>query len=286
MKYIAAIFVLISLNSLAQKPAYMLATPTGKEIGWTAFVDQLASADIVFIGEYHNNPICHWMEYEITAALHEKKGGKIVLGAEMFETDNQLLIDEYLAGKIKQKNFEDEAKLWNNYQTDYKPLVEFAKANKLKFVASNIPRRYASMVAAGGFEALDSISVEAKKLIATLPMAYDENLNCYKSMMSMGGMGGGHANASLPKAQAAKDATMAQFILQNMRPGHMFIHYNGSFHSDFHEGIVWYVKKKNPALKIVVISVSEVDDILNPAPEDLNKGDYTILVPATMTKTY
>ena len=105
MKYFAVIFLLISLNSLAQKPAYLLATPTGKEIGWTAFVDQLAAADIVFIGEYHNNPICHWMEYEITSALHEKKNGKIILGAEMFETDNQLLIDEYLAGKIKQKNF-------------------------------------------------------------------------------------------------------------------------------------------------------------------------------------
>jgi len=286
MKYLSFFLLLFSLSATAQKPAYMLATPTGKEIGWTAFIDQLASADIVFIGEYHNNPICHWMEYEITAALHEKKNGKIVLGAEMIETDNQFLLDEYLSGKIKQKNFEDEAKLWNNYQTDYKPLIEFAKEKKLTFVASNIPRRYASMVAAGGFEALDSLSADAKKLIATLPMAYDENLNCYKSMMSMGGMGGSHANANLPKAQASKDATMAHFILQNMKPGHTFIHYNGSFHSDFHEGIAWYIKKKNPALKIIVISVSEVEDVLNPAPEDLNKGDYTILVPVTMTKTY
>jgi len=286
MKYFTAIFLLISLHSLAQKPAYVLSNPSGKEIGWTAFVDQLSAADIVFIGEYHNNPICHWMEYEITAALHEKKAGKIILGAEMFETDNQLLIDEYLAGKIKQKNFEDEAKLWNNYQTDYKPLIEFAKEKKLSFVATNIPRRYASMVAAGGFDALDSLAADAKKLIAPLPMNYDENLNCYKSMMSMGGMGGGHANVNLPKAQASKDATMAHFILKYFKPEYTFIHYNGSFHSDYSEGIAWYIKKENPAMKIIVISVSEVDDVLKPAPEDLNKGDYTILVPATMTKTY
>ncbi|MPM46701.1 hypothetical protein SDC9_93407 [bioreactor metagenome] len=241
---------------------------------------------MVFIGEYHNNPICHWMEYEISSALNEKKGGKIILGAEMFESDNQLMLDEYLSGKIKQKNFEDEAKLWNNYQTDYKPLIEFAKEKGLKFVATNIPRRYASVVAAGGFEALDSLSAEAKKFIAPLPITYDENLNCYKSMMSMGGMGSGHANANLPKAQAVKDATMAYFLMQYFKTGYTFIHFNGSYHSDNKEGIVWYVKKKNPALKIVVISVSEVDDVLNPAPEDLNKGDYTILVPANMTKTY
>ncbi len=242
MKFFLFVMLLAAIPAMAQKPAYRMVNPAGNDVPWDTLVAQLSKADIVFIGEYHNNPICHWMEYEITAALYEKKQGKIVLGAEMFEADNQLLIDEYLAGKIKQKNFEDEAKLWNNYQTDYKPLIEFAKEKKLSFAATNIPRRYASMVAAGGFEALDSLSVNAKKLIAPLPMAYDENLNCYKSMLSMGGMGGGHVNNNLPKAQAAKDATMAHFILQYMKPGHTFIHYNGSFHSDNHEGIVWYVK--------------------------------------------
>lgn len=286
MKHLILVLLCISINAVAQKPAYVLSNPSGKEVGWTPFIDQLAAADIVFIGEYHNNPICHWMEYEITAALNEKKSGKVILGAEMFESDNQLLLDEYLAGKIKQNNFEDEAKLWNNYQTDYKPLIEFAKEKGLLFVATNIPRRYASMVASGGFEALDSLAADAKKFIAPLPMAYDENLNCYKSMLGMGGMGGGKVHANLPKAQAAKDATMAHFILKYFKPGYTFIHYNGAYHSDYSEGIAWYIKKQNPALKIIVISVSEVDDVLNPAPEDLNKGDFTILVPSTMTKTY
>lgn len=285
-----AAFLIIALFSLtvsAQKPAYRLVNPAGKDVSWDSFIEQLSLTDIVFIGEFHNNPICHWLEYEITAALHEKKQGKIVLGAEMFEADNQLLLDEYLSGLIKQKNFEDEVKLWDNYQTDYKPLVEFAKEKGLKFVATNIPRRYASMVASGGLEVLDSLSQEAKKYMAPLPIEFDPSVPCYKKMMEMGGMGGNsHMTTNIPKAQAVKDATMAYFILQNMKKDYTFIHYNGAFHSDYSEAILWYAKKKNPALKTVVVSVSEIDDLTNPAAEDLDKGQFTILVPTTMTKTY
>ncbi|PKP05369.1 MAG: iron-regulated protein [Bacteroidetes bacterium HGW-Bacteroidetes-6] len=286
MKYVAFLFLLISISVAAQKPAYRIVDKAGKDVSWDVVVDKLAVADIVFVGEYHNNPICHWMEYEITAALYAKKDGKIILGAEMFESDNQMLLDEYIAGLIKQNSFEDEAKLWNNYETDYKPLVEFAKEHDVKFVASNIPRRYASMVAGGGFEILDTLSVGAKKLIAPLPIEYDPGLPCYKKMLEMGGMGMKHTSENLPKAQAMKDATMAHFILQNMKPGYLFIHFNGSYHSDYSEAIVYYIKKKSPETKTIVISVSELDDIMHPATEDLDKGEYTILVPSTMTKTY
>jgi uncharacterized iron-regulated protein len=286
MKYLTLFLLLISVIAVAQKPAYRIVDKAGKDIDWVAFIDKLATADIVFIGEYHNNPICHWMEYEITSALYAKKDGKLVLGAEMFEADNQMLLDEYITGKIKQSSFEAEAKLWDNYETDYKPLIEFAKEHGLKFVASNIPRRYASMIAGGGFEVLDSLSTEAKKLIATLPIEYDPTVACYKKMLEMGGMGMKHTSENLPKAQAAKDATMAHFILHNMKTGHLFIHYNGSYHSDYSEAIVWYIKKKSPATKTIVVSVSELTNMMNPTTEDLEKGDFTILVPENMTNTY
>ena len=151
-------------------------------------------------------------------------------------------MDEYLSGDIKQKSFEAEAKLWNNYSTDYKPLVELAKENELRFVASNIPRRYASIVHKGGFEVLGNLSEEAKELIAPLPIEYDAELPCYKGMLEMKG-GMGHVNENLPKAQAIKDATMAHFILEDFNPGSLVIHFNGSYHSDNYESISWYLKK-------------------------------------------
>jgi uncharacterized iron-regulated protein len=84
----------------------------------------------VFFGELHDNPIAHWLELQVTKDLYTEKGGKLVLGAEMFEADNQVVLDEYLKGIITGKQFETEAKMWQNYATDYKPMVDFAQKTR------------------------------------------------------------------------------------------------------------------------------------------------------------
>nr|NQU92587.1 ChaN family lipoprotein [Bacteroidota bacterium] len=212
LNFLVALATLILLTSMkSDNPAYRLYNTLGKEVKYKKLVKAAAQADIVLFGESHNNPISHWLQLQLTKDLYAVRGASLVLAAEMFESDNQLLLDEYISGSIRQKNFEDEAKLWKNYTTDYKPLVEFAKDSNLYFIASNIPRRYASIVHKGGFEALNDLSTQAKALIAPLPITYDPELECYKGMLEMmGGMA--HANENLPKAQAAKDATMAYFI--------------------------------------------------------------------------
>jgi uncharacterized iron-regulated protein len=198
-----------------------------------------------------------------------------------------MLVDEYLAGTIKQRNFEDEVKLWKNYETDYKPLLEFAKDSGLKFVACNVPRRYASLVHKKGFEGLEELSPDAKKLLPPLPIEYDPELPGYKAMMEMmGGMGSGHANPNLPKAQAIKDATMAWFIMQNFESGNLFIHFNGTYHSNDFEGISWYLKQINPEIKILTISSVEQENVDSLEEENVGEANYTICIPATMTKTY
>lgn len=204
----------------------------------------------------------------------------------MFETDNQLLLDEYLNGTISQANFKKEVRLWNNYKTDYEPLVEFAKAKKLHFVATNVPRRYASLVYKKGIAQLDSLSETAKSYIAPLPILIDLEVGCYKKMLNMMGSHGGENAKNFPISQAVKDATMAHFTLKNWKKGQTFIHYNGSFHSDNHEGIVWYIKQQQKNLNIQTISVVEQDDISKISDDNKGIADFVICVPSTMTKTY
>lgn len=292
MKRITYIFLVFIFTIMVafkpDQPAYNLFDKKGKEARFKDLVKDAASSDIILFGESHNDPISHWLELEITRSLFDEAGDELVLAAEMFEADNQLLLDEYLAGLIKTKNFEDEAKLWDNYKTDYKPLVEFAKEKKLKFIASNVPRRYASMVNKGGFEVLNPLTPEAKTLIAPLPIPYDPELPGYKGMIKMmeeAGQGS-HATENLPKAQALKDATMAFFILKNYQTGQKVLHFNGSYHSDNFEGINWYLKNQNPGLKILTITTVAQDTIGNLKEENAGKADYIICVPANMTKTY
>ena len=248
--------ILMSFSIQNDKPAYVIYNKKGKVVSYKKMMKSLKKNDMVFFGELHNNPIAHWLQFEVTKGLYETKKDKLVLGAEMFETDNQLLLDEYLGDMISKSSFKREARLWDNYDTDYEPLVEFAKKNELNFVATNIPRRYASMVFKKGIETLDDLSGEAKKYIAPLPIEIDLELNCYKSMMEMMG---GHAkgNTNFPKAQAIKDATMAHFTLKNWKKGQIFVHYNGAFHSDSHEGIIWYLNQQQKNLDIQNITVVE-----------------------------
>jgi uncharacterized iron-regulated protein len=223
--------------------------------------------------------------------IHSKKKDRLVLGAEMFEADDQIVLTEYLQRKITGRHLETEAKLWNNYATDYKPLVEFTLNNNLPFVATNIPRRYAGMVAKSDVAALDSLAPEVKKWIAPLPIEIDLSLPGYKKMMSSGAEGGmahGHGMnmSNLAKAQAVKDATMAHFILANWQPGKTFLHINGSYHSDNFEGIVWYLQKQNPQLRILTISSIEQPEVSKLQEKSRGLATYILAIPADMTKTY
>lgn len=276
----------LSLAFAADKPAYRIYNSKGKDIPYSKMVRQLEDADIIFFGELHDNPIAHWLQRELTGDLHASGGKVLVLGAEMFESDNQLLLDEYLGGMITEAKFEDEARLWQNHKTDYKPLLQFAFQQGIPFIATNVPRRYANLVYREGFEGLDSLSREAKEYLPPLPVPYDPEQPGYKAMLEMGQMGHGKANENLPKAQAIKDATMGHFILKNWSSGKQFLHFNGAYHSNNAEGIVWYIREQEPGLKISTITtvLQESTDSLEQA--SAGKADFTIVVPKNMTRTY
>ncbi len=274
-----------TISQAQTKPAYLLFDGQGVEVDYGEMLERASHADIVLFGELHNNPITHWLQFELTSDLFDIKGQQLTLGAEMFEADNQLILNEYLAGTITERNFTAEAKLWNNYQTDYRPLVEFAREHGLRFVATNIPRRYASLVHREGFEALEELSDKAISYIAPLPILYDPELPAYKAMMEMTGMPA-HVNENFPKAQAIKDATMAHFIYNNLPGGGTFLHFHGAYHSNNYEGIFWYLRQLSNRATIMTISTVEQDDPSALSEDHLGLADFIIVVPATMTKTY
>lgn len=284
MKTVALLLTaIICISFCSDNPAYQLFDENGKKTDFDKMMKDLEEADIILFGEYHDNPICHWLQLEVTEALYEKHGQDLILAAEMFEADNQLILDEYLRGAITESTFENEMRLWPNYETDYKPLVQFAKDNGLYFSAANIPRRYANMVYMGGFEALDSLNEEAYNYIAPLPIAYDAELGCYKEILEMSG---GHGGENLPKAQAIKDATMAHFIMYCMGMESVVLHFNGAFHSDNHQGIEWYIKQGNENLNVVTISTCSQEDIDKLEEEYEGSANYIIAVPDNMTSTH
>jgi uncharacterized iron-regulated protein len=279
-----SIILQFGLSKDKEPEAFKLFDSKGKEINYDKMLADIAQNDILLFGEYHDNPICHWLQYQVTQDLISLKEKKVQLGFEMFERDVQIVVDEYVSGIIKEDKFMSDSRPWKNYKTDYKPLVQLAVEHNLKVSATNVPRRYASLVFAKGFDALDSLSNQTKAHFPPLPILYDADLSGYKAMLN--NPMGGHSNPNLPKAQAIKDACMAWFILQDRTENHLFIHYNGSYHSDNYEGICWYLNQYQPKVRLKTIGMVEQENLKSLSKEHLGKANYILVVNNQMTKTH
>jgi len=281
--------ILFLVAAKSDKPAYRIFNSKGHSADYGDILKAVKNADVVFFGESHTNPICHWLELQLAKDIYQEKNGHLIIGAEMFERDNQLLLNEYISSMIRKKDFEAEAKLWPNYKTDYAPIVDFAAKKGIKFIATNIPRRFAAIVNLKGLQGLDSINGLERGMMAPLPLKYNPELSCYKKIGEMVAGSPMHMGDNLPKAQAIKDATMAWFILKSVNEGWVLFHVNGSYHSDNYEGVVWYLKEYNKRnatdLKIVTITSVEQDDMDELDKDNIGKADFIICIPDDMTQT-
>lgn len=278
-----AILIVQLISAQKVKEAYVIYTSNGKKTNFQSIEKQALIADFVFFGEFHDNPICHWLQLELTESMHAKSQSNLILGFEMFEQDQQAILDAYVEGKIDEKTFNDSCRLWPNYSTDYKPLVDFAKENNLKCIASNVQRKYASLLFKKGRGALDTLAPTIKAQMADIQFEIDTTLSQYRAVREIGGHDMG---LNMVEAQAFKDATMAKFIVKNSKPNSKMIHFNGAFHSDYHQGILWYLKKEKPNAKVLTISTVTQVEMDKLDKENLQKADFIICVPESMTRTH
>ncbi|MCA4775699.1 ChaN family lipoprotein [Empedobacter stercoris] len=287
------LFIIVSIQLNAQdKKVYQIYNKNERKTDFGKMIIELSKYDVVLFGEHHNNAVNHWLQLQTTKALYEVKGNQLILGAEMFERHQQIQLTNYLKGTISDIEFQKNTKLWSNYKTDYKPLVDFAKEKNLDFIATNVTRQYASYVSKNGLESLDTISTNEKLLLARLPITIDYEAPGYPEMIKMMGDHAGIKAKQFVAAQALKDATMAETILNNWNENALFLHYNGDYHSKNYGGIYWYLKFFRPNLKIAVIEILETADlneklsVIKSKNENITTTEFIIVFPKDSPKSY
>ena len=175
------LFTLLNLylftNIFGQEKSFQIYNEDGKKVSYRIMSQSAGKADVVLFGENHNDPISHWLQLELTKSLFEKHAENLMLGAEMLESDDQIKLDEYLLGFIREKDFEKESKIWTNHKTDYSPLLSFAKENKIYFVATNIPRRFSNMVYRFGIDTLEYLPEKSKQFIQSISNDYYKGID-------------------------------------------------------------------------------------------------------------
>ena len=237
------------------------------EVSASRMLARLARADVVIFGEQHDDAETHRAQRELLDALG-RTARPVVLSLEMIERDVQPVLDHYLAGRIPEPEFLSRSRPWGNYATDYRPLVELARARGWRVVAANVPRPIASAVGRRGLAALDSLTTGERALAATsIQCPHDDYRIRFLEQMrshSPGSGGAPSAGDTLPTAmaerfylaQCVKDETMAESMVQAVRDGPrgaIVYHLTGAFHSDYHEGIVPRVRRRLPGADVVVV---------------------------------
>ncbi|MDZ4823394.1 MAG: ChaN family lipoprotein [Flavobacteriales bacterium] len=260
-------------------------------------------ADVVFFGEEHNDSVAHFLELKITEEMFAQHGENFAIGMEMFDRDVQPVMNEYLKGFIREKHFNKDARIWSNYH-DYKPIVEFAKANSIDVVCSNSASRYTNLAGRKGQEALMTLPKDSKPHFAPLP--YDTASGPYYDKLmalmdhSPSSPSSIDSTVAIPVAnpmmgfnlimgQSLWDATMAYSISQYLKKNKKkkLLHINGKFHSDEGFGIVTQLKKYRSKTRVLVISTTSDENFPNiDWSLHLQNGDYIIITDPEVPRTF
>jgi uncharacterized iron-regulated protein len=278
--------------------------------GSPATMDELVAearaAEVTFLGETHNDPVAHYLQELIFRRCHRPG---LTLSLEMFETDVQYVLDEYLAGQITEQHLGKSGRSWKNYETDYRPLVEFAKENQLRVIAANAPRRYVNRVSRLGAEALDDLSDQAKSYLPPLPYAeaspeyvrkFEKVMKTHREMAAKKAREDGDEEKAKMiekprdgskglQAQSLWDASMAFSIAKALMrdPDASVMHLNGSFHTAQRLGIVDHLARYRPGTSSVVVTMMSEESF----PEfDCDKmtdqGDFVIVTDPSLPRTF
>lgn len=279
-------------SAQANQNSFQIFNSNGKPSNLSGIVDAAEKNDVIFLGESHDDKIAHALQFEIFKSVFEKIGKrrKVALSLEMFERDAQIIVDEYLQNLITEKKFLDDARPWNNYKTDYRPLFEFAKQNALSVIAANAPRRYINMVSRSGRDALKPLSPVAKSWLAPLP--FGESSKDYKEKFNrlMGASGSeNHGLSKILDSQTLWDATMAFSIAEHLKKekNALIVHLNGSFHTENRLGTAEQLLKYQPNAKFLVVTMRYEDDFRNfDKSKHENLGDFVILTDAKEPRSF
>lgn len=294
-KFLFLFLILMNLSIAAQTPEanYKIFDGKGGEKKLDQIIAEIKNYDVVFLGENHDDAVAHALQFEIFKAAFDKysKQKKVTLSLEMFERDVQVVLNEYLNNLISETHFLASSRPWGNYKTDYRPLVEFAKENKLEVIAANAPRRYVNMVSRTGRDSLNQLSPEAKAWLAPLPYGEPSEKYVAKFNALMGQMPDPATKQSpspIIYSQALWDATMANSISENLKKNKnsLIVHLNGAFHTENRLGTVEHLLKYKPDARILVVTMRYEEDFKNfDKAKHSDLGDFVILTDAKQPRS-
>tara|TARA_B100001123_G_scaffold373863_1_gene438749 strand:- start:700 stop:1788 length:1089 start_codon:yes stop_codon:yes gene_type:complete len=309
-----------SFHSLLTLAHYRVFDSQGNPLTLHDLTAHIKNTDVTFLGETHTDVVAHYLEAILLEMTWDQSQ---TLSLEMFETDVQYVLDEYLAGLISEEHFIKSGRSWDNYGSDYRTMIEFSKKKGIPVLAANAPRRYVNMVRRLGEESLLSLSAGALRFLPPLPYAtatqdYENKfraiMSSYHSMVPKVSNTEEDINSEdegpnnqLDKERITEDSGMDEETFQKMlgaqnlwdasmawsiashlnkHPQSRILHVNGNFHTDYKLGIPEHLKNYLPDVTMLVVTIvpSYEFPYFSDAMEGL--GDFIIVTDANLPPSY
>ncbi|MFN3740470.1 MAG: ChaN family lipoprotein [Thermodesulfovibrionales bacterium] len=231
-----------------------------KSLSIKDLIDRISDKKIIYIGEYHDRFSHHYLQRLLIKELFSKNK-KIAIGMEMFQRPFQQILDDYIKGKIEEKEFLKQTEYFKRWGFDYnlyKPIIDLAREYSIPVIALNLKKEITEKVSRSGIE---SLSEEEKKQI---PEELDFSDQEYKKRLEEVFRQHKRPEGSFEyfyQSQILWDETMAMSIDEYLRkaPDYQIIVLAGGGHIAFGSGIPKRVFRRN-SLDYVIVLIDAEDE--------------------------
>ncbi len=239
---------------------YQLFSASGQFIDVEKLPASITDADVILVGEWHTHTGVHRFQTDLLEQLIDDNHD-VALSMEQFSRDKQNVVDEYLAGTIGEQVLMKNGNAWPNYESDYRPLIELAKSRDIDVIAANAPKPIVRCIGRQGVDYLNKLTDKERRFLAS---EIDTAASPYKEKF-MASMHHGKPEQTEKQfaAQVTWDETMAESIVNYLaqNPSSQVMHIAGKFHTEQGLGTKASILKRNPNLKVVVVTpVAELDN--------------------------
>lgn len=252
---------------------------------WSQAIQKMANADVVLMGEVHGHELGNAIQQEMFEDILTANP-RTVLAMEFYERDEQVALDDYLAGITDREGFEIAAdRNEGNNPWAHARMVDASKEAGRPVIAANAPRRYVRLARTGGFERLRELNDHQQALVE-IPAQTPQGAYRDRFMDAMGGMashGGEEMIEGFLRSQSTWDATMAQSIIDGFEDGTPVVLVVGYFHAQFpfepgSSELVDQLRKRTDRQLNIVTCITLPSRHEQIQDEDRNIADFVVYV--------
>jgi len=190
--------------------------PTGTYLSRSQFFDLTGETRIVYLGETHDNPSAHRLQAEVIEYLAKRYPGQLAIGMEMFTPTQQPALDDWVAGKLGEKEFLKQSrwyKIWHMNFAYYRPVLTLARDLHIPVIALNASK---ALVHAVGRNSIKSLPEAQRQQLPELDLKDPYQAALVKTIYG-GHSAGGAMLEGFERVQTLWDETMASNIVKYLQ---------------------------------------------------------------------